>query len=321
MRYFDYVLVTHLGFVLAEASVIITVNTKFGFWEPINKIHVLCVVLYPIYLSSVIYASVECNRIDGYCNTLWKICSMLYIVVTIAVWSFYYVKSKVLHTLSWNGKCKYERLGIVMIALMGLMGLGFFFLSIRGVHYDAFLMDEECHLASRPWIPVVWMLGDAALSILLLVLFLRPLTEIRKMLGDSPLSVAMLIGVQRLIKKNRNLLIVTVVVTLGVMVTIAVGGLCMRTVHYLCAMDRLVALQCITLTFSYDSQEYFYYRPCLFTWCSQEPGVDEELSSSETGGGRTMRSPSIIVMLPTIKRNPSESDSVCFELKNHEGQL
>merc|ERR1719193_293257 len=118
--------------------------------------------------------------------------------------------------------------------MMGFTGLSFFFFSIQGVDYDALLMNEECHFASRPWIPVIWVFGDAVLSFLLLLLFLRPLTEIRKMLGDTPLSVAMLIGVQRLIKKNRNLLVVTIVVTLGVMMTIVVGDLCMRTVHYLC---------------------------------------------------------------------------------------
>jgi len=320
MRVFDYFLVADLGVVIGQATLIITVNTMRGFWGTTNKIHVLIVTFYPIYLGSVIYASLECNRLEEYCSTLWKICSMLYIIVTMAVYLFYYAKSKVLYTLTWDGKCHFERLAILMILMMGAGGLGFFLLSIWGVHHKAFLMEEECHLAERPWIPIFWMIGDAVLSILLLLLFLRPLKEIKQMLNDWSRSVDMLNNVHRVIQKHRNLLIITVVVTLGVMVTIAVKDLCMRTIHYLCAVDRLVALQCITLTFSYEAQEYFYYRRCLFVCCRRKPEVDEELSSSsEMPTGRRLKSPSIIVMSPAVKQPHRDSESVCFELKIQHG--
>merc|ERR1719177_106615 len=102
------------------------------------------------------------------------------------------------------------------------------------------------------------MFGDTMLSALLLVLFLKPLHEIKRMMGSSPQTVLALIGVGRLIKKNRNLLIITVVLTLGAMVIMVGTNQCIRTIHYVCAIERFLTLQCITLTFSYDPQEYFY---------------------------------------------------------------
>jgi len=168
MRAVDCLLGIILGIVVVETTVIIIVNRTRGFWEPINKIHMLSAVLYPIYLSSVIYASLWCNRSNEHCDKLWKSCSTLYIFVTMAVYSFYYIKSNVVHTIAWDGKSLYEWLAIGMIAMMGVMGLGFFWLPIGGVQYNAFLQKEECQLVERPWIPIVWTLGDTMLSILLL---------------------------------------------------------------------------------------------------------------------------------------------------------
>jgi len=319
MRVSDYFLVSGLGFVTGQATLIITLNIKRGLWCITNKIHVLILLIYPIYLASVIYASGECNRSVKYCSTLWKICSMLYIIVTMAVYWFYYAKSKVVHTLTGNSKYQFERLAILMILMMAGVGLGFFLLSTGEAHHEAFVSEEKCHLAERRLIPIMWMIGDALLSVLLLLLFLRPLKEIRQMLRDYPKSIDMLNNVRRVIQKHQNLLIITVVVTLGVMVTIAVKDLCLRTIHYLCSIDRLIAIQCITLTFSYDAQEYFYYRPCLFIHSSRKSEVDEELSSSsDFPMERRFKSPSIIVMSPAIKNPYRDSASILFELKTFE---
>jgi len=300
MRSFDYILSICLGIVVVEAAIIIIVNLRYGFWEPINRIHMISLVLYPLYLSSVIFASLECNRSDGWCDWMWKICCTLYIAVTMAVYTFYYVKSKVVHTIDWEGKHKFEMLSILMIIMMGIAGLSFFWLPIKGFQYIAFLVDGECQLVKRQWIPILWTLGDTAASILLLLLFIRPLQEIEELLGDSPKSVVMLQSMGRITKKNRNILAVIVLVTLGVMLTIASVDLNMRSVHYLCVMDRLVTLLSITLTFSYEGQDFFYYRHLLFL-CFRDKSDSEtdELSSS----GVLVPSascPSIIAMSPGV---------------------
>jgi len=320
MRIIEYFLSVFLGLVVIEATVIIIVNCKFKYWEPINKIHMISLLLYPIYLSSVIYASLECNRSNGYCDMMWKICCTLYIAVTMAVYKFYYVKSKVVHTVDWNGKQKCELLAIALIAMMGVAGLAFFWLPIQGFQYTAFLVDGECRLVERRWIPIVWMLGDTAASVVLLVLFIQPLQEIKKQLGASPKSVSMLFSMKRLTTKNRNILAVIVLVTLIVMVTVAAKDLNMRTVHYLCVMDRLVTLQSITLTFSYEGIDFFYYRGILCFCCTNnEEDNANEVSSSELvpiPTQRTITSPSIIVMSPSIRKSGSgrrESSSICIE--------
>jgi len=309
MRAIDFLLEITLGIVVVETTVIINVNRTRGFWKPINKMHMLSAVLYPIYLSSVLYASVECNRSNEHCDKLWKICSTLYMFVTMAVYSFYYLKSNVVHTIAWDGKSMYEWLAIGMIAMMGVMGLCFFWLPIRGVQYDAFLQKGECQLVERPWIPIVWTLGDTMLSILLLLLFIRPLKEIRDLLGDSPKSAAMLLSMKRLTKKNRNLLAVTVLVTLLVMLTIAAFDINMRTVHYLCAMDRFVTLQCITLTFTNDAREFFYYRQCLMCCLNKTSTIKPEKRSMsalvENVAPESRATPSIIVMTPNLERRDS----------------
>lgn len=99
MRYVDYILFSCLGLVVVEAAIIIIVNLQHDFWEPLNRIHMISLVLYPFYLSSVIFASLECNHSNGYCDWMWKICCTLYIAVTMAVYKFYYAKSKVVHTI------------------------------------------------------------------------------------------------------------------------------------------------------------------------------------------------------------------------------
>lgn len=203
---------------------------------------------------------------------------------------------------------------------MGVGGLAFFWLPIEGFQYTAFLLNGECELVERKWIPIMWTLGDTAASILLLLLFIRPLQEIKELLGDSPKSVAMLLSMKRLTMKNRNILAVVVLVTLGVMLTVASVELNMRTVHYLCVMDRLVTLQSITLTFSYEGRDFFYYRHLLFFCFRDKPEYDpDELSSSEVVCvppiRPSMTSPSIIVMTPAERAGSEskESTSVIFD--------
>jgi len=298
MRVIEYIMVTVVGLTCAEACVIITVNTNRRFWERINKIHTLCLIIYPIYLSSVIYASSECTRSNSHCDMSWKICCTLYIILTMAVYTFYYVKSNVVHTIDWEGKRIYGQISLLGITMMGLMGMAFFWLPIQGFQYNAFLLNGECELEERGWIPVVWMFGDTALSVLLLMLFIRPLQEIQEMLGDSPKSVAMLLGMKGMIEKNRNLLVIIVLATLIVMIRISVGHLNMRTVHYLCSIDRLVTIQCITLTFSYDGVEYFYCIKPVDCLCDMGYDTEHEESSeiSLMPLERTQPSPSIIII-------------------------
>jgi len=305
MRVFEYIMVTVVGLTSAEAFVIITVNTNRRFWERINKIHALCLFIYPIYLSSVIYASLVCTRSNSHCDISWKICCTLYIILTMAVYTFYYVKSNVVHTIDWEGKRMCGQISLLGIAMMGLMGMAFFWLPVQGFQYNAFISNGECELEERGWIPIVWMLGDTALSILLLMLFIRPLQAIQEMLGDSPKSVAMLLGMKRMIEKNRNLLAIIVLATLAVMIRVSVGHINMRTVHYLCSMDRLVTIQCITLTFSYDGVEYFYCLKPVYCLCDVSSDTEEEESSYLSVNmppERTQPSPSIIVIGALQKR-------------------
>jgi len=296
MRNFDYVLMICLGFVIAEAFVIITVNTQRGFWDLVNWMHVLSAIFYPVYLASVIYATQTRDRSHGYCDAIWKVTATIYVALTMAIYSFYYARSKIWEIIKWKGKERLERLAMVSIVAMGIMGLGLFWLPIRGIQYNASLIDGECAPVRRRWIPVLWMVGDTAVSALLLVLFIRPLAEIRKLLNKSPSSIALLLNMRRLIQKNRNLLAFTVLVTLVVMITIAVSDLTLEIVHYLCVFDRLITLQCITLTFSYDSQDYFYCYACLFLSC-RDPNESEDDEMSITG----KRTPSIINLSPKLR--------------------
>jgi hypothetical protein len=101
--------------------------------------------------------------------------------------------------------------------------------------------------------------GDSILSITLLVLFIKPLKDLKRQLGSTPRAAATLANMERMTKRNRNLLLFTVTVTITFYTTIAVvGNLAMRTVIYMCAIDRLVTLKCITMTFAYDRREYYY---------------------------------------------------------------
>jgi len=149
MKTFDYVLMICGGLVVSEAVVIITLNTKHGYWEAINKFHVLSATLFLLYLSTVIYSSVQCNRSDHLCNLLWKFCCTLYIAVTMAVYSFYYVKSRIVNNILWKGKQYIERVVFTMIPSMGVLGSCFTWLPIKNVQYYGFLKDGECHLVER----------------------------------------------------------------------------------------------------------------------------------------------------------------------------
>jgi len=296
MGFFYYALMICFGFVILEALIIITVNSQRGYWELVNWMHLLSTIFYPVYLGSVVYATKTRDRSHGYCDAVWKVSSTLYIALTMAVYLFYYARTKIWEVIKWEGKERLERLAVVGIAAMGITGLGFFWLPIRGIQYNAFLIDGECAPVRRRWIPVCWMVGDTAVSALLLVLFIRPLAEIRKMLGKSPRSIALLLNMRRLIQKNRNLLAFTVLVTLVVMVTVAVSDLTLEIVHYMCVFDRFITVQCITLTFSYDSQECFYCHACLFLSCG-DPNKSEHEEVSMTD----KKAPSIIHMSPKLQ--------------------
>merc|ERR1719233_1018732 len=101
---------------------------------------------------------------------------------------------------------------------------------------------------------------------------------------------------EQVTKKNRNLLFFTVTVTITLYTTIAViGNLTMKTVIYMCAVDRLVTLQCITLTFSYDKRDIVGLIPFLKKRTS-ETVEDEEKSSSEEIHPRCSLSTSIVIM-------------------------
>lgn len=315
MRIFDYFLLICGVLVLGEAAAIITLNTKRGYWQPTNKFHVLSAIFYLVYLTAVIYASVECNRSDDWCDLLWKICSTLYITVTMFVYTFYYAKSKVVNTVHWYGKKWAERFVLGGIASMVMSGLAFFWLPIDGVQYNGLLIDGECRLVKRNWIAVVWVFGDTVLSIFLLILFMKPLREIKQLLGRTPSTRESMGSIIRITEINRNLLFITVLCTLVVMLTIAVvGDLKMRTVIYMCAMDRLITLQCITMTFSYDKRRYFYCYACFLLLMEAEENVhveevmvedvqiedvpDHDPDPFEIADGQRAKSPSILFMPP-----------------------
>jgi len=173
-----------------------------------------------------------------------------------AVYSFYYVKSRIVNNILWKGKQWFRRVVFTMIPTMGICGLCFFWLPIKDFEYYGFLKDGECHLASRRWILIFWVVGDVILSILLLLLFIRPITVIKETLKDTPGSVGTLRRMRKMTERNRNLLLFTVTVTISLFTVITVvGTLNMRTVICMGTIDRLVTLQCITMTFSYDGRE------------------------------------------------------------------
>jgi len=170
---------------------------------------------------------------------------------------------------------------LVMIVMMGLAGLCFLWLPIKDVQYNSILVNGVCHPVDRQWINILWMIGDAVLSVLLLMLFIIPLRYVTRSLRDTPRSVRTLQSMKRLTEKNRNLLLCTVMVTIGVLtITAVVRNLTMRAVIYLSAIDRLVTLQCITMTFSYDSRDYFYCHACFILLCKKQSEVEQEEHSS-----------------------------------------
>jgi len=168
MRTFDYVLMICGGLILGEASAIIILNTKHGYWELTNKLHVLSAVFYLIFLTAVVYSSLQCTRSNHYCDLLWKICSTLYISMSLSVYFFYYAKSRLVNTIRWRGKKLCERVTLIGIVSLALIGLGVFWLPIEGIQWNGFLIDGECHLVKRIWIGPFWVAGDTILSFLLL---------------------------------------------------------------------------------------------------------------------------------------------------------
>jgi len=160
------------------------------------------------------------------------------------------------------------------------------------------LIDGECYSLNLHWIAVTWVVVDILLSILLLLLFVRPIQVINKTFGDTPRSVATLRSMRQLTKKNRNLLICSTAVTIGIFTAIAIlGKLDVRTALYLFSVDRLVTLQCITMTFTYDGYDYFYCRAC-FNLCFQDGSreIEEIEQCYHAMDPRNSKSESIIVL-------------------------
>jgi len=187
------------------------------------------------------------------------------------------VRSRVVN-VSWIRKKRFGHVVLTMILMMGILGLGFFWLPIENVQYNGILIDGVCHLVKRRWIAVIWVIGDSVLSVFLLVLFIKPLKNLKEKIGDTPRSVANLRSLMRMIEKNRNLLLCTVTVTIGLFTTaVVVGDLAMRTVIFMGAIDRLVTLQCITMTFSYDRKEYFYCHACFILFCKNREQEIEQI--------------------------------------------
>jgi len=264
MRTFDYILIICAGLVLSQAGMVITLNTKRDHWEATNKSHVLSTVLYLTYLIVGVCSTYWCSRSEWHCDILWKVCSTLYVGVNVSVYSFYYVKSRVVNNVLWRGRNRYRGLVIVSIVIMGIAGISIIWVPIKHVQYTAKLIDGECYSGNRRYVVIAWVVADSLFSVLLLQLFIRPITVIKKTLGDSPRSVATLRSMKRLTEKNRNLLLCSILVSTGIFTPIAIlRELQMTTVIYLCTIDRLVTLQCITMTFTYDGREYYYCRACF----------------------------------------------------------
>jgi len=242
---------------------------------------------------------------------LWKVCSTLYIAVTMSVYSFYYAKSKLVNSIQWRGRKWIRRIVIIMIVMMGISGICFVWPTIKNFQYQAILMNRNCRLVNRRWMAILWVCGDSVLSVLLLALFIRPLKVLRDSIERTTGSVSIFQSMERVTKKNRNLLFITVTVTIGVFTTIAVvGDLTMRTVTFMCAIDRLVTLQCITMTFAQDDLEYLYCYAC-FIICSrnrESETLEEGNSPSEESPPRSSLSMSVVFIssksnLTVEKRN------------------
>lgn len=307
MEFYHQIMIVGLGFVVVEALLILLVNTMRGFCELVNLTHMVSVVFWCIYLTVVLYASETSHRSNEQCDKVWKITATTYISLNMAVYSFYYARSKVWGIIKWEGRAQLERLAFVMIPSMAVAGLGFFFIPIRGVQYNALLVEGECQPVRRQWMAIVWLLGDTALSALLLLLFIQPLKEIQRLLGDTKKSLAMLLHLRRIIRKNRNLLGITVLATAMVYITIVVVELKMRTIHYLCVIDRLITIQCITLSFSYDSQDYFYFYACFSLSCNN-PQQFEFNEMSTTWHSKS--TPSLINMSPKLQSASTVRDEL-----------
>jgi len=189
--------------------------------------------------------------------------------------------------------------------------LCFFWFPNKSVQYNGFMKDGECHLEKRPWIGALWVFGDTMVSLLLLLLFVRPLIDIKKTCGDTPESIATVKSMRLMTERNRNLLMVTVLVTLGVITAGVVGNLKMRAVIYMCAIDRLVTLQCITMTFSYDQRNWFYCYACFLLYQGRKEESEHDHEASVETVPPQDKSSSILIMPPqshlTItKKNSSE---------------
>jgi len=299
--------------VLGEAAAIITINTQRGYWELTNKFHILSAVFYLIYLTAVIYSSVEATRSNNNCDLLWRICATLYMAVTMCVYSFYWAKSRLINTIKWKGRKLLERIVIISIALM-LPNLCFFWFPNKSVQYNGFMKDGECYLEKRPWIGVMWVTGDTVVSLLLLLLFIKPLLNINTTFRETPESIATTKIMRQMTERNRNLLLVTVLVTLAVIIAGIVGNLKMRTVIYLCAIDRLVTLQCVTMTFSYEQRRWYYCYACFILYQGRKEESEYDIEVPVGTMPPDNKLPSVLIMpiqsQPTLNKNSSSKLSL-----------
>lgn len=109
---------------------------------------------------------------------------------------------------------------------------------------------------------LMWAFGDTVLSVLLLSLFITSLRTVQKDCGNPQKSIEMLPTVRSFARKNRNLIFFAIFFNLVVVfIIVSLAKPKMRTVIFLCVVDRLITLQCITLTFSYDLS-YFKFKVC-----------------------------------------------------------
>jgi len=205
----------------------------------------------------------------------------------------------------WKGKYCCERVAVVMIVGMGVTGICCLWLPIEWLQYGASLEEGECQLYERRWIAYCWVVGDTVISLLLLILFIRPLRHMKANFVDSPRSIAIL---YRMIRKNRNLLLFTVLFTLVIISTAAIKYLDMRTVIYLLAVDRLVTLQCITMTFSMYAMEFSCHNSLISCWKSSTP-ERENFSSDPEFAAQNLKSLSLIRMAPACSSTEEDGDT------------
>jgi hypothetical protein len=161
--------------------------------------------------------------------------------------------------------------------------------------------------------------GDTVLSATLLALFVKPLQILQNQLVGTSAAVPRLRSMERVTQRNRNLLFCSLTVTISIFTTIAViGNLTMKIIIYMCAIDRLVTLKCITMTFAYDEGECYYCRAffILFQGRRGPETVEEEDSISEEINPRKSVSTSLLTITSTNYFTVGEEKSLYYSNTN-----